>query len=284
MTKSRYVRQFAWCLCLLLIPAMVPAQTDQGTNEYEPSVGQNGKDVIWVPTAQVLVDKMLDLAQVGRGDYLIDLGSGDGRTVISAAKRGAYARGIEYNPDMVALSKRNAATEGVADRAEFAEADLFETDLSRATVITMFLLPDINLRLRQRILGLKPGTRIVSNSFDMGEWTPDQSASVHEGCTVYCTAFLWIVPAKVEGRWQLREGELVLDQSFQTVTGALVFRGARTALTKGRLAGDRISFAAGNALYTGQVHGDTMEGTASAGGNTRAWRAVKKSDVVPAAG
>lgn len=167
--RSRYVRQFAFCLCLLLIPVMVPAQTGQGTSQYEPSIGQDGKDVIWVPTAQVLVDKMLDLAQVGRSDYLLDLGSGDGRTVISAAKRGARARGIEYNPNMVALSRQNAAKEGVADRAEFVKADLFETDLSQATVITMFLLPEVNLRLRPRILGLKPGTRIVSNSFDMGE-------------------------------------------------------------------------------------------------------------------
>src|ERR671929_33580 len=137
---------------------------------YEPSVGQEGKDVVWVPTPQSLVNKMLDMAKVTPQDFLMDLGSGDGRTVITAAKRGVRAMGVEYNPDMVALSKRNAAKEGVSDKAQFMKADLFESDFSQATVITMFLLPDINLRLRPRILNLKPGTRIVSNTFDMGDW------------------------------------------------------------------------------------------------------------------
>ena len=171
--------------------------------DYQPQVGQEGKDVVWVPTPQALVDKMLDMAHVTAKDYVIDLGSGDGRTVITAAKRGGRALGIEYNPDMVELSKRNAAKEGMSDKASFAKADLFESDFSQATVITMFLLPDINLKLRPRILNLKPGTRIVSNTFDMGEWSADETANVHEGCTNWCTAYLWIVPAKVDGTWQL---------------------------------------------------------------------------------
>ena len=133
-----------------------------------PEVGQAGKDVIWVPTADALVEKMLDVAQVTSNDYVIDLGSGDGRTVIAAAKRGARARGIEYEPAMVELSIRNARNAGVEDRAKFEKADLFETDFSQATVLTMFLLPDINLRLRPKILDMKPGTRVVSNSFTMG--------------------------------------------------------------------------------------------------------------------
>src|SRR4026209_2437785 len=150
----------------------------QPTKEFEPQVGQEGKDVIWVPTPQALVDKMLDMAKVTAKDYVIDLGSGDGRTVITAAKRGAKALGIEYNPDMVELSKRNAAKEGVSDKANFMKADLFESDFSQAQVVTMFLLPDINIRLRPKILNLKPGTRIVSNTFTMGDWTDDETATV----------------------------------------------------------------------------------------------------------
>src|SRR5687768_10897843 len=161
---------------------------------YTPSVGQPGKDVVWVPTPQVLVDKMLDMAKVTPNDYVIDLGSGDGRTVITAAKRGIRALGIEYNEDLVELSRRNAQQAGVSARAEFVKMDLFQADLSKATVITMFLLPDINLKLRPTILGLKPGTRIVSNSFDMGEWKADETATLdrNAGCErSWCTALLW---------------------------------------------------------------------------------------------
>ena len=185
------------CLSLSLLVLGASAQAQPAKQEYQPQVGQQGKDVVWVPTPQALVDRMLDMGKVTAKDYVIDLGSGDGRTVITAAKRGAKALGIEYNPDMVELSKRNAAKEGVTDKASFVKADLFESDFSQATVITMFLLPDINLKLRPKILGLKPGTRIVSNSFDMGEWKPDETVNVTEGCTNWCTAYLWIVPAKV---------------------------------------------------------------------------------------
>src|SRR5574341_2462609 len=196
---SRFVRQSLLALCLSVIAASVFAQAQPAQEEYQPQVGQEGKDVVWVPTPQALVDKMLDMAKVTPQDYVIDLGSGDGRTVITAAKRGARALGIEYNPDMVELSRRNAAKEGVGDKATFVKADLFETNFSRATVITMFLLPEINLKLRPKILDLKPGTRIVSNTFTMGEWTADETATVDEksGCSHYCTAHLWIVPAKI---------------------------------------------------------------------------------------
>src|SRR4026208_1407704 len=193
----------------------------QPTKEFEPQVGQEGKDVIWVPTPQALVDKMLDMAKVTPKDYVIDLGSGDGRTVITAAKRGSKALGIEYNPDMVELSKRNAAKEGVSDKASFMKADLFESDFSQAQVITMFLLPDINIRLRPKILELKPGTRIVSNSFTIVDWAADETATVKEGCVSYCTAHLWIVPAKVEGTWQLGDGTLTLKQTYQVISGSL---------------------------------------------------------------
>ena len=181
----------------------------QAQSTYEPSVGQEGKDVVWVPTPQTLVNKMLDMAKVTPKDFLMDLGSGDGRTVITAAKRGVRAMGIEYNPDMVELSKRNAQKEGVTDKASFVKADLFETDFSKATVITMFLLPDINLRLRPKILEMKPGTRVVSNTFTMEDWQADETATVTDGCSSsWCTALFWIVPAKVAGTWNTPSGVL----------------------------------------------------------------------------
>ncbi len=245
----------------------------QAGPEFEPRVGQEGKDVIWVPTPQALVDKMLDMAKVTAKDYVIDLGSGDGRTVITAAKRGSKALGIEYNPDMVELSKRNAAKEGVSDKASFAKADLFESDFSQAQVITMFLLPDINIRLRPKILDLKPGTRIVSNSFTMGDWSSDETNTVKEGCVSYCTAYLWIVPAKVEGSWQMPQGELTLKQTYQMLTGTLKSGSTSSAIANGKLNGDQISFSAGGVDYSGRVSGNSIEGLAKTGA---AWKATRK--------
>jgi SAM-dependent methyltransferase len=250
-------------------------QAQSGKTDYQPQVGQDGKDVIWVPTPQALVDRMLEIAKVTPKDYVIDLGSGDGRTVITAAKRGVKALGIEYNPDMVELSKRNAAKEGVSDRASFTKADLFETDFSQATVITMFLLPDINIKLRPKILNLKPGTRVVSNSFTMGDWSADDTVNVKDGCASYCTALLWIVPAKVEGTWQLGDGELALKQTYQMVSGSLRRGGNTIQIANGKLNGDQITFNAGGAVYSGRVNGNNMEGTISSGGNWQATRAGK---------
>jgi len=173
------------------------AQT-QTQDEYKPWEGQPGKDVIWAPTTPALVDQMLEMAQVTPNDYVVDLGSGDGRIVIAAAKRGANALGIEYNPDLVGLSNRKATKEGVSDKAHFIQADLFEIDFSKATVLTLFLSSNLNLRLRSRILEMRPGTRIVSNSFAMGEWKPDQEVHVEGDCHSFCTAYLWIVPAKIK--------------------------------------------------------------------------------------
>jgi SAM-dependent methyltransferase len=262
-------------LLLSLILTGACAQAQSGKGEFQPQVGQDGKDVIWVPTPQALVDKMLDISKVTSKDYVMDLGSGDGRTVITAAKRGAKAMGIEYNPDMVELSKRNAAKEGVTDRASFMKADLFETDLSPATVITMFLLPDINIKLRPKILNLKPGTRIVSNSFTMGDWTADETANVKDGCASYCTALLWIVPAKVEGAWQLGDGELALTQTYQMISGTLRRGGNTVKIANGKLNGEQITFNAGGTLYSGRVSGNSIEGTLSTGGNWKATRAGK---------
>jgi precorrin-6B methylase 2 len=247
---------------------------------YEPSVGQAGKDVIWVPTPQALVDKMLNMARATPKDYLIDLGSGDGRTVITAAKRGIRAHGIEYNPDMVELSKRNAQAEGVADRATFTKQDLFESDFSKATVITMFLLDRINLQLRPKLLNLAPGTRIVSNTFTMAEWKADEKvyATEKEGCESYCVAHLWIVPAKVAGVWKMPQGELTLHQEFQAVSGQLVSGDKVLQVSGGRLRGDRLSFTAGGIDYTGRVRGEVIE---SIGKGAGAWSATRTRKALP---
>jgi methyltransferase family protein len=266
------VRKLTFALILLLIAGGGVAQS--GQSGYQPEVGQEGKDVVWVPTPQALVEKMLDMAKVTPKDYVIDLGSGDGRTVITAAKRGARAHGIEYNPDMVELSKRNAAKAGVSDKATFEKADLFETDFSKANVITMFLLSSINLKLRPKILDLKPGTRIVSNTFDMGEWKPDETATA-SGCESWCTAYLWIVPAKVGGTWKLPQGELTLKQTFQMISGTLKSGNNTFQIANGKLNGDQISFTAGEAQYTGRVSGNSMEGTIKSGGKWTATRAGK---------
>ena len=274
MITASYTRRTALALALSFFAAAGFAQ-QQPAKTYEPEVGQSGKDVVWVPTSNALVDKMLDIAKVTASDHVIDLGSGDGRTVITAAKRGARAHGIEYNPDMVELSKRAAAKEGVSEKATFAKADLFESDFSQATVITMFLLPDINLKLRPKILGLKPGTRIVSNSFTMGEWTADQTVTATAGCTSYCTAYLWIVPAKVEGTWRLPQGELTLKQTFQMLTGTLNTGGGSAQISNARMNGDRIVFTVGGAQYTGQLKGTTIEGTVKSSDGTRNWSATR---------
>jgi len=252
----------------LLVAAVASAQTQAPAKPFEPTVGQAGKDVVWVPTPQALVDKMLDLAKLTPQDFLMDLGSGDGRTVITAAKRGARAMGIEYNPDMVELSRKNAAEAKVTDRATFEKADLFETDLSKAQVITMFLLPSINMKLRPKILDLKPGTRIVSNSFTMEDWTADETANVTEDCTSWCTALLWIVPAKVAGTWQMAQGELTLTQQFQMLSGTL----GGVTISDARMRGDQIAFSAGGVKFTGTVAGNTIKGTASSGGAFTATR------------
>jgi methyltransferase family protein len=242
-------------LALPIAVALAALLHAQATDTYKPTVGQAGKDVVWVPTPQLLVDTMLDMAKVTPQDLVMDLGSGDGRTVITAAKRGATAMGVEYNPDMVALSKKNAATERVT-KATFVQADLFTVDLSKASVITMFLLPTINLKLRPSLLDLKPGTRIVSNTFDMAEWEPDDRKVIGpDGCTSWCTALLWIVPAKAEGRWKTPQGELNIVQKFQMISGTL-----GSTPINGKLLGDQITFTAGSMKYTGRVNGKAIEG------------------------
>ena len=252
---------------VLALGAATNAHAQAAAQTYEPQVGQAGKDVVWVPTPQALVDKMLDLAKVTPQDFLMDLGSGDGRTVITAAKRGLTAQGIEYNPDMVDLATRNAKAAGVSAKATFIKADLFATDFSKAQVITMFLLPSINMKLRPTILNMRPGTRIVSNSFTMEDWQPDQSETITE-CTSWCTAHLWIVPAKVGGTWQMPQGTLTLNQTFQMLSGTL----GSTAITAGRVRGDDVTFTVGSTVYNGKLQGNTISGIATGGAKFSATR------------
>jgi len=265
-------------LSLLMTVVSLYSQERNLNTDFTPEVGQPGKDVVWVPTPQELVDKMLSIAEVTSKDFVIDLGSGDGRTVISAAKLGARARGIEYNPDMVELSKKNAATAGVSDKTEFFEADLFESDFSQATVITMFLLPEINLKLRPRLLDLKPGTRIVSNTFTMGEWDPDYEVTTEDNWNSWNSALLWIVPAKVEGKWKIGQSNLTLIQEFQFIHGTIETNGKSFNISDGRLRGDMITFKVNGVEYNGHVSGNTMSGTmTSASAGTKSDWIARKS-------
>ena len=265
-----------WGFLALLSVVLCTSALAQEQPEYKPHVGQEGKDVVWVHTPQALVDKMLDMAQVTPRDFVIDLGAGDGRTVITAAKRGARAHGIEYNPDMVELAKRAAAQEGMSERATFAKADIFASDFSQATVITLFLLPSLNLKLRPTLLDLKPGTRIVSNTFTMGDWEADETAGVQgDDGSYYNTALLWIVPAKVEGKWKLGQSLLTIKQHFQVLAGSLAGGAEPTIIERGRLRGDAITFRAGAAQYSGRVSGDAMSGTVTSGGKSAKWSATR---------
>jgi hypothetical protein len=256
----------------LVFGSAAAAQTAAPSKEYTPSVGQEGKDVIWVPTPQSLVDRMLTMAQVKPTDYVVDLGSGDGRTVITAAKKfGANALGIEYNPDMVELAKRNAEKEGVSGKAQFMKADIFTTDFSKANVLTLYLLPSLNVKLRPTILNMRPGTRVVSHAFTMDDWQPDQTDS-SEGRTAY----MWIVPAKVGGTWKLDVGgggarsyEATFLQQYQNVGGSAKFDGKPVTFTQGKLRGDTITFSIEDGVtkrdFSGRVVGDKIEGTVKGG-------------------
>ncbi|WP_439496226.1 class I SAM-dependent methyltransferase [Bosea sp. (in: a-proteobacteria)] len=256
-------------------PATGAPATQAPAKDYEPVSGQEGKDVVWVPTRQALIDTMLNMAGATPTDYVIDLGSGDGRTVITAAKRGIRAHGIEYNPDLVTLSQRNAEKEGVTDKATFRHGDIFETDFSDATVLTLFLLPELNVRLRPTILDMKPGTRVISNTFTMDEWEPDQSIEISNDCSSFCRAHKWIVPAKVGGNWRLPDGELRLSQKFQALSGTLSLGGKPVAISDAKMNGAEISFTAGGRSYTGRVEDGRISGTSRSGGAEQPWSATR---------
>ena len=234
------------------------AQT--GEAPFEPISGQAGKDVVWVPTPAATVERMLDMARVTPQDFVMDLGSGDGRNIIAAAKRGARGLGVEFNPKMVQLSQVAADKEGVGDKAQFVEGDMFAADISQATVLALFLLPDNLSKLAPRFLNLRPGTRIVVNTFGIEGWTAEQSDTVSGDCSEWCKVMLYVVPARVAGSWRFAQGELTLVQNAQTLSGTFSSGGFSTPIEKGQVSGDRISFTAGGVEFAGRVNGETIAG------------------------
>jgi SAM-dependent methyltransferase len=238
-----------------------------------PVPGQPGKDVVWIPSPNDMVEKMLDMAHVTPADYVIDLGSGDGRNVIAAAKRGAHALGVEYNPDLVELSRRNAVAAGVADRATFVQGDMYEADISRASVLILFLIPDNLRKLAPKFRGLKPGTRIVSNTYEIGGWYAEETGRTTP-CPSWCVATLYMVPPDVAGVWQLPDAQLTLEQDLQLVFGTYETSGLAVRIEGGRLHGNEIHFTVNGVAYEGRVDGDTMAGTAT-GHVTHVWRATR---------
>lgn len=264
-------------LGLAAVLSLQNAQAQPATKPAaKPLVGQEGKDAIWVPTPNALIEAMLDLAKLTPHDRVVDLGSGDGRAVIAAAKRGATAHGVEFDANLVAVSRAAAAKAGVADKATFEQADMFAVDFSGATVVVLFLLPALNEKLRPSILNMRPGTRVVSNTFEMGGWRPDEENSIREECDFFfCKALLWIVPAKVDGDWTIERdaaARLSLKQQFQKFSGSMLTNGATMPVTDGRLRGEELTFTAGGTVFTGKVRGDTIEGTTSLGGTWQAKR------------
>ena len=269
---------------LLAVPLAAPPAAAQepapsATQQpYEPRVGQPGKDVVWVPTPQSLVELMLDMAKVTKDDFVMDLGSGDGRNIITAAKRGARAVGVEYNPDMVALSNRLAREAGVADKASFVQGDMYEADISKASVMAIFLLPTNMEKLLPSFKSLAPGSRIVSNTFSFNEWDADARQRVDDGsCSSWCEALLWIVPAQASGTWMMDGSTLKLTQTHQILYGSLSGADGDHPISKAKMSGYDITFPTGDRTYTGRLKGDTMEGKVSGPGGTGVWKAVKQS-------
>ncbi|HTL26897.1 MAG TPA: class I SAM-dependent methyltransferase [Burkholderiales bacterium] len=276
-----FVARFVAPVALLLACAL-PAAAQQKDKEYEPQVGQAGKDVIWVPTPDEVVQRMLRMAQVTPNDYVVDLGAGDGKIAIAAAKTmGARSLGIEYNPDMAKHAQRNVEKAGVQAKAKVVQGDIFASDFTTATVVTMYLLPALNMKLRPQILAMRPGTRVVSHSFNMEDWEPDETSSMDGR-----RAYLWIVPANVMGSWSVDLGgeraELTLEQKFQKLEGYVQLGPIHAGLREARLRGFQISFAYVDNTgvrrdFNGRVTGGKMEGSfrADNGGEGR-WTATKK--------
>jgi hypothetical protein len=269
--RSRATRSFC-ALCCAALASALPASAAQET--YKPKIGQKGKDVVWIPSPEGMVEKMLDMARVTPQDFVIDLGSGDGRNVIAAARRGARALGVEYNADLVVLSRDAAAAAGVADKAAFVQGDMYQADISKATVLVLFLIPMNLWKLTPKFLQLAPGTRIVSNTYEIGGgWEPDETDRLPQ-CLSWCAAHLYVVPATVAGTWALPDGELTLEQQFQNVTGTREIGGIHVPVENGKLRGSEIRFTVNAVEYSGIVKGDTMHGTAR-GRVTSEWTAKR---------
>ena len=256
---------------LVLTAGAANAQAPAAQAPFVPEVGQAGKDVVWVPTPPELVEKMLDLAKVTPQDFVMDLGSGDGRNIIAAAKRGARSVGVEYNPEMVNLSNRLAREAGVADKAQFVQGDMYAADISKANVLALFLLPVNMTQLRPKFLDLQPGSRIVSNTFTINDWPADEQVTIDD-CSAWCTALLYIVPAKVAGAWTTPDGTLTLKQEAQMLTGTLTRSGGEAVPVTGRLRGTEIVLQAQQQELKGRVNGGTIEATRA---NGNPWRATR---------
>ncbi|MEO8717762.1 MAG: class I SAM-dependent methyltransferase [Burkholderiales bacterium] len=278
-----WLRPAVAAVAALAIALPAAAQKDRN---YEPYVGQAGKDVVWVPTPDEVVERMLAMAQVTADDYVVDLGAGDGKIAIAAVRKyGARALGIEYNPDMARHAQKNIERAGVASRASIVQGDIFLSDFSQATVITMYLLPALNLKLRPQLLAMRPGTRVVSHSFSMDDWEADEVSSL-DGRRCY----FWVVPASVAGAWTLELGgggaagrlELTLEQHFQKIEGSVALGNAVGGLREARLRGTNIAFAYVDNSgvrrdFTGRVSGPRMEGAFRADDGTAGrWSALKK--------
>jgi SAM-dependent methyltransferase len=258
-------------LCLVGLNASAD-ERENCARDFSPSSGQAGKDVVWVPTNDALVKRMLEMAEVKPTDLVYDLGAGDGKIAIAAARDfGAKAVGVEYNPDMVKLAQCLARASGAGERVKIIQGDIFETDFSSATVVTLYLLPELNVRLRPTILKMKPGTRVVSHSFLMDDWEPDERSSTEDG-----QAYLWIVPAQVNGKWKFRsddsrrEFDLQLEQTFQQVNGTAGPR--KRSLTDTQLRGEQLKFTFDDegqpAQVVARLNGQRLEAQVTRGGKT----------------
>lgn len=248
--------------------------------DFQPSTGQPGKDVVWVPTNDGLVKRMLQMADVKPNDLVYDLGAGDGKIAIAAARDfGARSVGVEYNPEMVKLARCLVKASGVEDKTKIIQGDIFETDFSSATVVTLYLLPELNLRLRPTILKMKPGTRVVSHSFLMDDWDPDESSSTDDG-----QAYFWVVPAQVEGTWTFRgpdakeSFDVQFEQTFQKVYGTAGEN--KRSLTETNLRGDELEFAfndgGSQVKVVARVNGNRMDAQVTRDGRTATYVGQKK--------
>jgi SAM-dependent methyltransferase len=271
------MRTLFFILCSLFFLSS-SAGAQQPAKPFEPVSGQAGKDVVWVPSPPEMVNKMMEMAKVSPNDFVIDLGSGDGRNIIAAAKIGARALGVEYNPEMVGLSRRLAQEAGVAERAQFVEADMYEYDISKASVMALFLLPVNMNRLAPKFFNLAPGSRIVANTFGIDGWEPDERATLPSTsqCESWCEALLWIVPAKVAGTWSMPGGSFTLTQEYQSVQGSLASGSQTETVVMGRLRGDELTFNAGGNSYKGKVSGNTISGTVATPNGETAWTATRQ--------
>jgi hypothetical protein len=275
LNTIRRVVQIVVAASIVSFAAIGGAPAEKANKPFEPTPGMPGKDSVWVPTPLATLEKMFDMAKLTPKDFVIDLGSGDGRAIIAAGKRGARGVGVEWNDDLIAVSNKTAAEAGVSHLAKFVKHDMFTYDISEATVMALFMLPDQLGKLAPKFLDLRPGSRIVMNGFTIPGWTPDETGKATGDCGSWCTSHLYYVPAKVAGTWRLGDGDLTLTQNFQMLTGTLTADGKSTPISNGRMNGEEITFSVGDAKYTGRVKGNTISGEITGASSTN-WSATRK--------